>query len=50
MIKGNNLIREQLEFKAVRNTITLLYKLNCVAPNDWSKPLPTGQPNEVRQV
>ena len=32
---------------AVRNTITLLHKLNYAEPNDWSRPLPTGRPNEV---
>ncbi|NEQ98070.1 MAG: hypothetical protein F6K30_15355 [Cyanothece sp. SIO2G6] len=32
---------------AVERTIKLLYKLNYAEPNDWSKPIPTGQPNEV---
>ena len=32
---------------AVRNTITLLHKLNYAEPNDWSKPLPTGRAPEV---
>ena len=32
---------------AVQYTIKLLYKLNYADPNDWSKPVPTGQPNEV---
>ena len=31
----------------VRLTIQLLHKLNYAEPNDWSKPFPTGQPNEV---
>ncbi|NEQ98884.1 MAG: hypothetical protein F6K30_19550 [Cyanothece sp. SIO2G6] len=35
---------------AVQNTIKLLYKLNYADPNDWSKPIPTGQPNEVMAV
>ena len=35
---------------AVRNTITLLHKLNYAEPNDWSKPLPTGRPNEVMAI
>ncbi|MBE9069945.1 hypothetical protein IQ260_25210 [Leptolyngbya cf. ectocarpi LEGE 11479] len=34
----------------VRNTITLLHKLNYAEPNDWSKPLPTGRPNEVMAI
>ena len=34
----------------VRLTIQLLHKLNYAEPNDWSKPLPTGQPNEVMAV
>jgi hypothetical protein len=32
---------------AVRNAIALLHKLNYAEPNDWSKPVPTGQANEV---
>ena len=35
---------------AVRNTITLLHKLNYAEPNDWSKLLPTGRPNEVMAI
>ena len=35
---------------AVRNTIALLHKLNYAEPNDWSKPLPTGRPNEVMAI
>lgn len=34
----------------IRNTITLLHKLNYAEPNDWSKPLPTGRPNEVMAI
>ncbi|WP_031293597.1 hypothetical protein [Leptolyngbya sp. Heron Island J] len=35
---------------AVRDTIKLLHKLNYAEPNDWSKPLPTGRPNEVMAI
>ena len=35
---------------AVRNTIALLHKLNYTEPNDWSKPLPTGRPDEVMAI
>ena len=35
---------------AVSNTIKLLHKLNYAEPNDWSKPLPTGRPNEVMAI
>ncbi|MEB3232965.1 MAG: hypothetical protein VKJ64_18305 [Leptolyngbyaceae bacterium] len=35
---------------AVQNTIKLLYRLNYAEPNDWSKLVPTGQPNEVVAV
>lgn len=35
---------------AVGNTIKLLHKLNYAEPNDWSKPLPTGRPNEVMAI
>ncbi|EKV03176.1 hypothetical protein Lepto7375DRAFT_5458 [Leptolyngbya sp. PCC 7375] len=35
---------------AVRNTIVLLHKLNYAEPNDWSKPLSTGRPNEVMAI
>ena len=34
----------------IRLTIQLLHKLNYAEPNDWSKPLPTGQPNEMMTV
>ena len=33
--------------RAVQNTIKLLYKLNYAEPNDWSKPIPTRQPDEA---
>ncbi|MGF1525018.1 MAG: hypothetical protein ACFBSF_22050 [Leptolyngbyaceae cyanobacterium] len=32
---------------AVQATIKLLHKLNYAEPNDWSKPIGTGQGNEV---
>ena len=35
---------------AVQNTIKLLHRLNYAEPNDWSKLIPTGQPNEVMAV
>ncbi|NER01014.1 MAG: hypothetical protein F6K30_30710 [Cyanothece sp. SIO2G6] len=35
---------------AVQNTIKLLHHLNYAEPNDWSKLVPTGQPNEVMAV
>ncbi|MEB3231641.1 MAG: hypothetical protein VKJ64_11580 [Leptolyngbyaceae bacterium] len=35
---------------AVQHTIKLLYRLNYAEPNDWSKLVPTGQPNEVVAV
>ncbi|MEM7063749.1 MAG: hypothetical protein AAF572_11365 [Cyanobacteria bacterium P01_B01_bin.77] len=35
---------------AVRNTIKLLHMLHYAEPNDWSKPLPTGRPNEVMAI
>ena len=34
----------------VRHTIALLHKLNYAEPNDWSKPSPTGRPNEVMAI
>ena len=33
--------------RAVQHTIKLLYKLNDAEPNDWSKPIPTGQATQV---
>ena len=35
---------------AIRSTIALLHKLNYSEPNDWSKPLPTGRPNELMAI
>ena len=34
---------------SVQNTIALLFKLNYAEPNDWSRPLATGRPNEVSE-
>ena len=34
----------------VQTTIKLLHVLNYAEPNDWSHPLPTGQPNEVMAI
>ncbi len=34
----------------VQTTIKLLNKLNYTEPNDWSRPLPTGRPNEVMAI
>ena len=34
----------------VQAVIKLLHKLNYAEPNDWSRPLPTGQPNEVMAI
>ena len=35
---------------AILNTIKLLHKLNYAEPNDWSRPLPTGRPNEMMAI
>ena len=35
---------------AVQFTIKLLHKLNYAEPNDWSKPISTGRPNEVMAI
>lgn len=34
----------------VQTVIKLLHKLHYAEPNDWSRPLPTGQPNEVMAI
>ena len=36
--------------RAVHHTIKLLHKLNYAEPNAWSKPIPTGRPNEVMVI
>ncbi|MBE9070017.1 hypothetical protein IQ260_25580 [Leptolyngbya cf. ectocarpi LEGE 11479] len=35
---------------AVQTTIATLHKLNYAEPNDWSRPLATGRPNEVMAI
>ncbi|MEM6256526.1 MAG: hypothetical protein AAF821_26765 [Cyanobacteria bacterium P01_D01_bin.156] len=35
---------------SVQNTIATLFKLNYAEPNDWSRPLATGRPNEVMAI
>ena len=34
----------------VQATIKLLHKLKFAEPNDWSRPLPTGRPNEMMAI
>ncbi|MGD1857100.1 MAG: hypothetical protein ACFB2W_22935 [Leptolyngbyaceae cyanobacterium] len=34
----------------VQVTVKQLHKLNYAEANDWSRPLPTGQPNEVMAI
>ncbi len=43
-------IKHELETQFVQTTIKLLHKLNYTDPNDWSRPLPTGRPNEVMAI
>ena len=45
---GRHLLMGSLTF--VQTTIKLLHKLNYAEPNDWSRPLPTGRPNEVMAI
>ena len=45
---GRHLLLGSLSF--VQTTIKLLHKLNYTDPNDWSRPLPTGRPNEVMVI
>lgn len=45
---GRHMLFGTLSF--VRLTIQLLHKLHYAEPNDWSRPLPTGQPNEVMVI
>ena len=35
---------------AVQTTIATLHKHNYAEPNDWSRPLATGRPNEVMAI
>ena len=34
----------------VQSTILLLHKLGYAEPNDWSRPISTGRPNEVMAI
>ena len=45
---GRHLLLGSLHF--VQTTIKRLHKLNYTDPNDWSRPLPTGRPNEVMAI
>ncbi|MGD1855630.1 MAG: hypothetical protein ACFB2W_15420 [Leptolyngbyaceae cyanobacterium] len=45
---GRHMLFGTLNF--VQSTIKQLHKLNYAEPNDWSRPLPTGQPNEVMAI
>ncbi|ESA35081.1 hypothetical protein N836_13985 [Leptolyngbya sp. Heron Island J] len=45
---GRHMLFGSLSF--VQLTIKLLHKLHYAEPNDWSRPLPTGQPNEVMAI
>ncbi|MEM7062313.1 MAG: hypothetical protein AAF572_04020 [Cyanobacteria bacterium P01_B01_bin.77] len=45
---GRHLLLGSLTF--VQTTIKQLHKLNYTEPNDWSRPLPTGRPNEVMAI
>ncbi|MGD1950116.1 MAG: hypothetical protein ACFB14_10775 [Leptolyngbyaceae cyanobacterium] len=45
---GRHMLFGTLSF--VQITIKQLHKLNYAEPNDWSRPLPTGQPNEVMAI
>ncbi|MEM8504592.1 MAG: hypothetical protein AAF716_15725 [Cyanobacteria bacterium P01_D01_bin.1] len=35
---------------SIQTTIQLLHKLGYAEPNDWSRPLPTGKPNEMMAI
>ena len=45
---GRHLLMGSLTF--VQTTIKLLHKLSYAEPNDWSRPLPTGRPNEMMAI
>ena len=34
----------------IRSTIQQLYQLNYAEPHAWSRPIPTGRPNEVMVI
>ena len=46
--QGRHMLFGTLSF--IQLTIKQLHKLNYAEPNDWSRPLPTGQPNEVMAI
>ena len=45
---GRHLLLGSLSF--VQGTIKRLHQLNYTNPDDWSRPLPTGRPNEVMAI
>ncbi|MBE9070518.1 hypothetical protein IQ260_28135, partial [Leptolyngbya cf. ectocarpi LEGE 11479] len=45
---GRHMVFGTLGF--VQLTIKELHQRNYAEPNDWSRPLPTGQPNEVMAI
>ena len=45
---GRHMLFGTLSF--VQITIKQLHKLNYAEPNDWSKPISTGHPNEVMVI
>ena len=45
---GRHMLFGSLSF--VQAIIHTLHKLNYAEPNDWSRPLHTGQPNEVMAI
>ena len=46
--QGRHMLFGTLSF--IQLTIKQLHKLNYAESNDWSRPLPTGQPNEVMAI
>ncbi len=53
---GPQLPREQVRHLlfgtpgGIQTTIQRLHKLGYAEPNDWSRPLPTGRPNELMAI
>lgn len=45
---GRHMLFGSLSF--VQTVIHILHKLEYAEANDWSRPLPTGQPNEVMAI
>ncbi|MBE9069285.1 hypothetical protein IQ260_21820 [Leptolyngbya cf. ectocarpi LEGE 11479] len=45
---GRHLLFGSLSY--IQTTIKHLHKLNYAEANDWSRPLPTGQPNEAMAI